>query len=74
MSGSDADADFRVDFGDIIAMQKIITDNSFMGQHLPFQGEENSDQSLNTCSEKMTELIIHHPDPIAVCAFPFSLS
>lgn len=45
-----------------------------MGQHLPFQGEENSDQSLNTCSEKMTELIIHHPDLIAVYTFPFSLS
>lgn len=54
--------------------KKIITKNSLMGQHLPFQGEENSDQSLNTCSEKMTELIIHHPDLIAVYTFPFSLS
>lgn len=53
---------------------KIITNNSFLGQHLPFQREENSDQSLNTCSEKVPELIIHQPDPMAVCAFPFSPS
>lgn len=55
-------------------MQKKITNNYFMGQHLPFQGEENSGQSLNTCSEKMTELIIHRSDSITVCAFPFSLA
>lgn len=43
LSGSDADADLWVGFGDTIAMQKIITNNSFMGQYLPFQGEQWSE-------------------------------